>query len=157
MTDLSFIQPTAEIPLVRSSAILRHAKGQPCTLRFPGICNANPETTVACHIRDAHKGMGIKASDYSVVFGCSDCHRILDEGFRPPLWPDIVRALQETWGILIRDGIIYVKQDPPKPKQVIKKRPKGKSRRIQNRSNFPPKGARKLQSKNTLRRSQEAT
>lgn len=157
MPDLSFIQPTAEIPLVRSSAILRHAKGQPCTLRFPGICNANPETTVACHIRDAHKGMGIKASDYSVVFGCSDCHRHLDEGGGAHYPTVIIRAMQETWGVLIRDGIIDVKQDAPKPRQVIKKRPKGKSRPIQNRSNFPPKGTRKLQSKNTLRRSQEAT
>lgn len=142
-----------DIPIVRSKQIIAHARNQPCTLRFPGVCNANPETTVACHIRDAHKGMGIKASDYSVVFGCSDCHQFLDEGGGTHYPTVIIRAMQETWGVLIRDGIIYVKQDAPKPKQTIKKRPKGKSRPIQNRNDWPKPGTRKLQSQNTLRRS----
>lgn len=124
-----------QTPLIRSKKILAHAKGQPCTLRFPGICNNNPETTVACHIRDQHKGMGIKASDYSVVFGCSDCHRHLDEGADQFLEVSghVIRALQETWGILIRDGIIFVPQDTPIKPKSIKRKPKGSRSPIRNR------------------------
>lgn len=128
-----------EIPLVRSTKILRHAKGQPCTLRFPGICNGNPETTVACHIRDRHKGMGQKASDYSVVFGCSDCHRYLDEHVCADadelleMTAHIVRGLQETWGVLIRDGIIVVPQDANKPSKPVQRKPKGQRKPIANR------------------------
>jgi hypothetical protein len=67
---------------------------------------------VACHIRDSHKGGGIKASDHSIAFGCAACHRFLDEGFvrhhmsSDDLAPFEKRGLQETWAILIRDGIV---------------------------------------------------
>jgi len=60
--------------MIRSKKILAKAKGQDCTLNFSGICNYNPESVVACHIRDKNKGMAQKASDLSVVFGCSSCH-----------------------------------------------------------------------------------
>ena len=49
-------------------------------MRSP-VCNNNPETTVACHFNAswAGKGMGQKADDCAVFFGCSDCHRWYDE------------------------------------------------------------------------------
>lgn len=63
--------------------IRKSARGQECTLRFPGICNRNPETTAWCHsnrLADG-KGMGIKARDEEGCYGCSDCHAWLDGGY----------------------------------------------------------------------------
>lgn len=55
------------------------ARGQPCHLRIPGVCNGNPETTVLCHIRRGHvAGMGQKPPDCCGVFGCSECHDAMD-------------------------------------------------------------------------------
>lgn len=132
-------------PLIRSKKILAAAKGMPCTLRFPGHCNHNPETTVSAHIRDQHKGMGIKASDYSIVFACSDCHFALDQGQMgdDALWY-VVRGLQETWGLLIARGIIIVPVDavtpasarpikPRKPKALRKAIPNNPDRKIPSR------------------------
>lgn len=99
-------------PPFRSKKVLAHARGQPCTLRLPGICNGNRETTVSCHVRDRHKGGAIRSSDSSIVFGCSACHNYLDEHWfdgrvsRIVLLECVIRALQETLEILIRDEII---------------------------------------------------
>ncbi len=105
----------------RSKKVRDHSRGQMCSLRLPGICNGNPETTVYAHIRDKWKGIGQKASDSSGVFACSDCHRAIDEhlsghGENPMTHWHIIRAMQETLEILITDGIIGFPHDPePKP------------------------------------------
>ena len=55
------------------------ARGRPCMIRQPGICNGNPETTVLCHLRMVGlTGMGMKANDLLGAWGCSDCHRYCD-------------------------------------------------------------------------------
>jgi hypothetical protein len=55
------------------------ARGKPCMIRQPAICNGNPETTVLCHLRMAGiSGMGLKANDILAAWGCSDCHRYVD-------------------------------------------------------------------------------
>lgn len=55
------------------------ARGMPCQIRIPHVCNGNPETTVACHVRMIGiSGAGLKAPDLLVAFGCSDCHRVVD-------------------------------------------------------------------------------
>lgn len=67
----------------KMTPIRASARGQDCTLRFEGICNRNPETTVWCHsnrIEDG-KGMGLKARDEEGCYGCSDCHAWLDGGY----------------------------------------------------------------------------
>ena len=57
----------------------KSAKGQPCHLRIPGICNHNPETTVLAHInRGGISGMGQKPPDICGVFSCSSCHDEID-------------------------------------------------------------------------------
>lgn len=146
-------------PPFRSRKVLDHARNQPCCLRLPGICNRNPETTVSAHIRDRHKGMAQKASDHSVVFCCHACHDYLDVGFVSGKISDadllraIITGLQETWEILIRDGIIdfphdrvtssHQKKTPPrKPKDLRAKFPAGKP--LQSRPGWP--AGRKLQS-----------
>lgn len=63
----------------RNKKILKAARGQNCTLQTPA-CNHNPETVVACHSNYSSdgKGMGQKADDIFVAFGCSGCHGYLD-------------------------------------------------------------------------------
>ena len=65
--------------MIRSKAILNAARGEACTMHTP-VCNYDAETTVACH-SNLHlhgKGMGGKADDLFVAFGCSACHHWLD-------------------------------------------------------------------------------
>jgi hypothetical protein len=67
----------------KMTPIRKSARGQECTLRFPGICNRNPETTAWCHsnrLADG-KGLGLKAPDEQGCYGCSDCHAWLDGGY----------------------------------------------------------------------------
>lgn len=122
--------------IFRSRKVLDHARGQPCCLRFIG-CDGGGETTVACHIRDAHKGTGIKASDHSIVFGCAHCHRLLDEGFMQidpaEMHFHIARGLVETWGILIRDGIIGWPHDIAKPISKKPRKPKEQRPKMRNK------------------------
>lgn len=65
------------------SKIRKSARGKPCMARLPGICNFNPETTVAAHIRIADTcGVGIKPSDILTVRACSACHDEIDRRTR---------------------------------------------------------------------------
>ena len=52
------------------------ARGQPCMVRIPGICNHDPETTVLAHLGGA--GMGRKHDDAFGAFCCSACHDVID-------------------------------------------------------------------------------
>lgn len=57
----------------------RSARGQECTVRFPGICNHDPETTILAHLRFfGVAGVGQKPSDFLAVYACSACHDALD-------------------------------------------------------------------------------
>lgn len=67
------------------SKVRQSARGEECTLRFPEVCNWNPETTVFCHSnRQADgKGMGMKAR--IGAYGCSACHDVLDGRAHRPI------------------------------------------------------------------------
>ncbi len=62
------------------SGITKNAKGQPCQMRLEGICNFNPETTVAAHYRmhGLGSGVGRKPSDLFTAHLCSSCHDAAD-------------------------------------------------------------------------------
>lgn len=96
---------------LRSKRILRLACGQECTLRLPGVCNFNPETTVACHVGKL-RGMGHKCGDNMVVFACSSCHDEIDRRTRTytknELAIEILRALEETQLILIQQDVMVI-------------------------------------------------
>jgi len=85
------------------------ASGRDCTLRIPGWCTDRPETTVACHanLLAAQKGMGHKASDFAIAFGCEGCHRWLDTGPAPleEKSVEFLRGMLETLSILFREGV----------------------------------------------------
>jgi len=94
--------------LTRSKKIMKSAEGKECTLRLIGICNGNPETTVAAHI-GRNRGMGIKAGDNMVVYACSACHSEIDACSRASYADDKLRAIEETQQQLIDDGIMVIK------------------------------------------------
>jgi hypothetical protein len=101
-------------PAIVSQKIRRSARGQTCTLRIPGVCTGDPETTVACHVQAPGMGtMGGKASDLHVIYGCAACHAVLDNRARwaeaAVGWDDVLRALIETQSRLIRAGLLQVK------------------------------------------------
>jgi hypothetical protein len=62
------------------SAITKSANGENCTIRVPGYCNDNPETTVLAHINGVRfgHGTGQKVDDIFGAYACSDCHDVVD-------------------------------------------------------------------------------
>ncbi len=52
------------------------ARGQPCLVRLPGICNHDNSTTVLAHLNGG--GAGTKHSDLMGAFACSSCHDEID-------------------------------------------------------------------------------
>lgn len=127
---------------IRSTKVLNSARGQPCAMRLPGICNGNPETTVWCHLNGGAfgKGMGQKAHDILGFHGCSDCHRYLDTGHgtRPLVSNDVLlecllNAVCETYVRLVNAGIVVVPIDTPKPfndRPVAKRKPPAERTKI---------------------------
>ncbi|MCW5720755.1 MAG: DUF1364 family protein [Devosia sp.] len=152
-----------KLPPIRSRKVLDYARGQPCCFRFPGVCNGNWETTVSCHIHDRHRGMGTKASDISIIFGCSSCHDLAD-GRRPrpsniseeDVLRTIIRGLQETWEALVHGRVINVPLDPEPPpmleRSIKPRKPKEQRAKIAGASKWAPAGSRKIQSANNLRK-----
>lgn len=66
----------------RNAHLLAMAKGKPCMMQLPGICNNNPETTVAAHSNSQEHGKAgaRKADDCYSVWACYACHSWLDQG-----------------------------------------------------------------------------
>lgn len=95
--------------------ITESARNQPCTLRIPGVCNWNIETTVF-----AHTGSGTaKRRTDKGCYACSDCHSAIDYRTRHFLHDDddiqrnladarlryIERAERETTRLLAEQGL----------------------------------------------------
>lgn len=62
------------------SAIRESARGEDCQMRFYGVCNFTPATTVWAHANGsaAGKGIGMKSIDELGAYLCSDCHDLID-------------------------------------------------------------------------------
>lgn len=95
----------------RNPALLELARGRPCLLMVPGVCNFNPETTVACHSNwSVHGKAGArKADDCYSCWGCVACHSWLDQGSAPDLHKQHIFALAMTrqvrqWGHRLVDS-----------------------------------------------------
>jgi len=90
----------------------REAKGRGCTVRLPGICNHNSETTVLAHIRmPGVSGMGIKADDLLGAWACSACHDAIDRRSHTDLERDYVRlahleGMARTINELAKEGLL---------------------------------------------------
>ena len=75
------------------------ARGKPCELQIPGICNYDWETTSLCHLRMfGWAGVAQKPHDFLACYACSACHDELDRrGTKARVDPwDILRALGNT-------------------------------------------------------------
>ena len=59
----------------------RSAKGQPCTVRIPGVCRIAPEnnTTVLAHLNGG--GMAKKHHNIHAAYCCSEGHMWIDGGY----------------------------------------------------------------------------
>ena len=66
----------------RRPRLLALARAMPCLLQVPGICNRDPETTVACHSNWSEHGKAgaRRADDCHSAWGCRACHAWLDQG-----------------------------------------------------------------------------
>ena len=85
------------------------ARGRDCTLRLPGVCNFNPETTVLAHLPCGQKGMGMKGPDLIAVFACSSCHDLVDGRTAGEVAAaDLLRALAETQLTWLSEGAVKV-------------------------------------------------
>ncbi|QKJ87425.1 DUF1364 domain-containing protein [Paramixta manurensis] len=92
-------------PALRSKYLTDSARGRQCTLQIPGICNFNRETVVLCHLPSLTHGMAYKSDDFWAVFGCSDCHDVIDgrtpydwrPGEREEIYLQALHATQRVW------------------------------------------------------------
>lgn len=66
----------------RNRRLLDLARGMPCLLRVPGVCQGGTETTVAAHSNWAIHGKAgaRKADDQYSAWSCMACHGWLDQG-----------------------------------------------------------------------------
>ena len=91
------------------------AKGKPCMVRLPGICNADPATTVLAHFRlSGISGMSLKSPDVIGAWACSACHDAVDRRAHMGLERDYVRLAHlegviRTQAELVSEGFLTVK------------------------------------------------
>lgn len=73
----------------------RFARNAPCQVRVPGICNANPETTVGAHYRSISlgAGIGIKPQSFLCAHACSACHDAIDGRVKTVFTRDELRLM----------------------------------------------------------------
>lgn len=88
------------------------ARGRDCTVRLPGICNGNPETTVLAHVRlNGVSGLGFKGPDVLGAWVCSSCHDAIDRRAHLDLDRDYVQlahlqGVMRTQAALIREDVL---------------------------------------------------
>ena len=99
---------------VVSQRLRDSARGEDCTLRLPGVCNFQPETTVLAHYRLAGTcGMGIKPNDLQGAHADDYCHAICDGRIKAPegMTREDIRlahaeGVMRTIDILVREGVV---------------------------------------------------
>jgi hypothetical protein len=93
---------------VVSKKLRDSARGQSCTLRIAPC--ASDETVVLCHLPvKGFGGVGMKVPDNLAVFGCDNCHAVLDGRAKGEYSAtDMLRALGETQMYWIESGLIKV-------------------------------------------------
>ena len=90
----------------------KSAKGQPCMVRIPGVCNGNPETTVLAHYRLAgYCGTGLKPDDDMAAWACFECHQAVDRRAHRDLEYDFVRLAHAEGVMRTQAAIRGVKSD----------------------------------------------
>ena len=95
------------------SKFTESARGQNCTIRFPGVCNHNPETVVLAHINGVRFGHGVGVKTQLGAYACSACHDLVDMRVKLPAgstWRDVKMAhyegVMETISKMLNDGVL---------------------------------------------------
>jgi hypothetical protein len=89
------------------------ARGKACMIRAPGVCNANPETTVLAHYRIIGlSGIGMKSPDWCGAWACFACHDFVDGRSHPAAHASDRREAHlmgviRTLGELDRMGVLH--------------------------------------------------
>ena len=98
-----------------ATKLRKAAAQQDCKMQLPGICNFNPETVVAAHIRaPGMAGIGQKPHDILTVHACSSCHDEMDRRTRI-MDSESVKAL--TLEAFCRTLMWYIENDLIEVKQ----------------------------------------
>lgn len=67
----------------------KFARGRPCLVRIPHVCDGGGETAVLAHIRRGGiGGMGLKPPDLCAVHACARCHDVIDGRAEWPVWAE---------------------------------------------------------------------
>lgn len=95
-------------------AVMEAARDEACTVNIAGVCNHNPQTTVAAHLPDGSGGSSRLAGPLSIAFACSDCHDVIDGRRMVQMDPGdrafyLRRAQNRTLNRLIDKGVVKVK------------------------------------------------
>ena len=87
------------------SKVTKSAKNEACSLRVSSNCSHDEEgKVVLCHLNSNYRGVGIKSPDIFGVYGCYECHQLLDAS--KVSHEDQLRALQETQMKLVNKGLL---------------------------------------------------
>ena len=80
----------------------KQARGRPCQVRIPGICDGGGETTVLAHYRLAGTcGTGKKPPDLLGAWCCGPCHAAVgDRGH------DLAEGVMRTIAQLSAEGLL---------------------------------------------------
>ncbi|HEY4437662.1 MAG TPA: DUF1364 domain-containing protein [Lelliottia sp.] len=90
----------------------KQARGRECTVRIPGICNFNTETSVLAHYRLAGTcGTGCKPDDLQGAISCNGCHDAIDGRAKTEYTHDELKLMHaegvmRTLAIWRREGFI---------------------------------------------------
>lgn len=72
----------------------QQARGKPCQVRLPGICDGGGETTVLAHYRLAgYCGVGMKPDDALGAWCCARCHDAVDGRAKTQFTRDELRLM----------------------------------------------------------------
>jgi len=99
---------------MKKNNLREEARGRTCTVRIPGICNGNPETSVLAHYRLAGTcGTGIKPDDIQGAIACNSCHDVIDGRVKTEYSRDELRLMHaegvmRTLAIWKKEGLLKV-------------------------------------------------
>lgn len=82
----------------KMTAARKAAKGQPCMVRIPGVCNRDDATVVLAHFR-MQSGAGMKPEDQQAAFSCSACHDLIDGRTHSDEWDRTSVRLMHAEGV----------------------------------------------------------
>ena len=83
------------------------ARGKPCQVRVPNLCDGGGDTTVLAHYRlSGVSGMGIKSPDVCGAWCCGPCHTWIDTHHDWPTKTWHLEGVIRTLNELVKLGAI---------------------------------------------------